>query len=280
MAKKLELELKVGLFVTIGVSLVLVAILVLGNTESLLSRRNHYTSHLASAEGLITGAKVVLGGIPVGTVESLHFDGEHHDVEAKFSVDRDSGKWVRSDSTIEILTQGMLGDKFVSLNAGSADQAEIPNGGDIPYRASKDLSQFLTKGDQLLLSLNSIATDLDRVLHAFERDNRAETFFQGMAQTSHNFASMSEKLNKQMDNMPMKTAVRNLNEILEKINDGTGTIGALVNDSALYDNVKSLVGGANRNRILRNLVRQTVEGGMENEANQAAPATPTVQKKK
>jgi phospholipid/cholesterol/gamma-HCH transport system substrate-binding protein len=276
MAKKLELELKVGLFVTVGVGLVLAAILVLGGTQSIFTRKNHYTSHLSSAEGLITGAKVALGGIPVGTVESLRFDGEHHDVELIFTTERDSAKWIRGDSTIEILTQGMLGDKFVSINAGSNDSPQVEDGGDIPYRASKDLSQFLTKGDQLLLSLNSIATDLDRVLHSFERDNRAEVFFKGMSETSHNFSLLSEKLNKQLEDIPVRSTLKNLNSILEKINNGTGTLGALVNDPALYDNVKSLVGGANRNRIMRNLIRQTVEGGIENEAAQ----TPSNQKKK
>lgn len=269
--KKLEIELKVGIFVTIGAVLMAIGIIVLGSTESLLASKQHYYSHLPTGEGLIPGAKVVLGGIPVGTVESLKFDGEHHDVKIRFSVESDSAKWVRDDSTMEVLTQGMLGDKFVSLNAGSADKPQIPNEGDVQTKPSKDLSQFLNKGDQLLLSLNSIATDLDRVLRAFEKDGRADIFFQGMSQTSHNFALISEKLNKQMDTMQFHAAIKNLNGILEKINNGTGTIGALVNDPALYDNVKSLVGGANRNRIIRNLVRKTVESGQEAEAS----GTPT-----
>ena len=52
-----------------------------------------------------------------------------------------------------------------------------------------------------------------------------------------------------------------LEAIMEKVNNGTGTIGALVNDPGLYDDLKSLVGGAQRNRLLRNLVRQTIKEG-------------------
>jgi phospholipid/cholesterol/gamma-HCH transport system substrate-binding protein len=271
MAKKIEMELKVGLFVTVGVALVAVAIVVLGSTESLLSRKLHFYAHLPTAEGLIDGAKVVLGGIPVGTVEAIKFDGEHRDISVQFSVDKESSKWVRSDSTLEVMTQGMLGDKFVSLTPGTVEKTEIADGGEVPYRASKDLSQFLSKGDQLLLTLNSIATDLDRILHAFEKDNRSEILFENLAKTSRNFTLLTEKLNKQMEDMPMRSTVKNLNGILEKINNGTGTLGALINDPALYDNVKSLVGGANRNRIIRNLVRKTVESGMEAEGTETAP---------
>lgn len=261
MAKKLEMELKVGLFVTIGAVLTALGILVLGSTESLLQRKMHYTAHLPSAEGLITGAKVVLGGINVGTVENLTFDGERHDVKMTFSVKKDSAQWVRGDSSLEVETQGMLGDKFVSVNAGTMEQPEIADGGEVTYKPSRDLNQFLSKGDQLMLSLNNISVDLDRILRAFDKDNRADTFFQNMSQTSKNMNSISAKLDRQMDSMKLHNAINNLNGILEKINNGTGTVGALINDPALYDNVKSLVGGANRNRILRNLVRQTVESG-------------------
>lgn len=263
MAKKMEMELKVGLFVTVGVGLTALGILVLGSTESLFQRKMHYYAHLPTAEGLISGAKVVLGGIPVGTIEDITFDGVHHDVSVEFSVKKESAQWVRGDSSMEVLTQGMLGDKYVSINAGTADQPEIANGGEVLYKPGKDLNQFLSKGDQLMISLNSISVDLDRILRAFDKDNRADIFFQNMSQTSKNMNSISEKLNKQMDTMKLHNAINNLNGILEKINNGTGTVGALINDPALYDNVKSLVGGANRNRILRNLVRQTVESGAE-----------------
>jgi phospholipid/cholesterol/gamma-HCH transport system substrate-binding protein len=268
--KKLELELKVGLFVTIGVGLIMAGILVLGSTESLMQRKFHFVAHLPTAEGLISGAKVVLGGIPVGTIESMHFDGERHEVDVKFSVERDSAQWLRTDSSMEVLTQGVLGDKYVSLNAGSKDQPEIPDGGEVAFRASKDLTQFLSKGDQLLLTLNSIATDMDRVMHALEKDNRAEIMFSSMSQAAKNFAQVSDKLNKQMDGLPLNSAVKNLNGILEKINHGNGTLGAFVNDPQLYDSMKSLVGGANRNRVIRNLVRQSVEKGMADE-EAAAP---------
>lgn len=263
MAKKLEMELKVGLFVTIGVVLVAVGILLLGSTESLLSRKLYFHAHMPTAEGLIPGAKVVLDGIPVGTVDAIKFDGSNRDVDVRFSVESGAAKWIRSDSIMEVVTQGVLGDKFVSITPGTMEQPQITDDGQVPYRASKDLTQFLSKGDQLLLSLNNLATSLDRILKAFDRENRAELFFQSMATSSRNFALLTDKLNKQLDGIQLHQAIRNLNGILEKVNNGTGSLGALVNDPALYDNVKSLVGGANRNRIIRNLVRKTVESGEE-----------------
>ena len=53
--------------------------------------------------------------------------------------------------------------------------------------------------------------------------------------------------------------MNHLNSILEKIDQGQGTVGAMINDPGLYDDAKALVGQVNRNRIMRNLIRQTIK---------------------
>ena len=46
-----------------------------------------------------------------------------------------------------------------------------------------------------------------------------------------------------------------LNSILEKVDRGEGTLGLLLNDPTLYEEVKQLVGGANRSTVVRSLIR-------------------------
>jgi phospholipid/cholesterol/gamma-HCH transport system substrate-binding protein len=263
--KRIEIETKVGLFVGIGVVLLMLAIVVLGSAQSLFQRQSIFITHMSTAQGLIPGAKVMMSGIHVGTIESLIFDGERREVAIKFTVDRKSTVWMRKDSSVEVETQGVLGDKFLSVIPGTEASPQLADGDEVPVHAGKDLTQFLNNGDQLLISLNSIATDMSKILKDFEVDNRSDVFFQGLAMTSKNLSEASTKLNHQLDDVPLKSAIKNLNAILEKINSGSGTLGALVNDSELYDSAKALVGGANRNRVVRNLVRQAVEKG-ENEA--------------
>lgn len=283
MRKGLDTELKVGLFVTLGLALILISIIVLGSSENLLTRKNRYVTHFSNVDGLIPGAKVVMGGVQVGTVESIEFDREKRDLKIQLQIARDQSDWVRVDSTAEIQTQGVLGDKFVTVTRGSDEQLELPAGGEIPNRTSPGLTQFLNKSDQLLVTLQSIAGSMDRMLKAFESQRRSEIFFQGMASTAKNLSEASAKLNHEISELHIKRVTHNLGSILEKVNNGTGTLGALVNDPGLYDDVKALMGGANRNRVMRNLVRQTVRKGEENEAAQStdpkAPSTPTPKKR-
>lgn len=64
-----------------------------------------------------------------------------------------------------------------------------------------------------------------------------------------------------------------LRETSEAINAGDGTIGLLARDPALYEDLRALVGGAQRNKLLRAYIRRTVRQGEQQQASpwQAAP---------
>jgi phospholipid/cholesterol/gamma-HCH transport system substrate-binding protein len=257
--KQVETEVKVGIFVSIGLGLIMLAILVLGGNENLTVRKSRFTAHFPDVEGLIPGAKIVVGGIQIGTVDHVAFDDATHNIVVNFNVAKTSAEWIRKDATAEIATQGVLGDKFVLIKPGSKAEALLTDGSDIQSAPAQSLTQFLSKGDQLMANLNSITTTLDKILKNFEHNGRSEQFFSSMTATSKNLSLASEKINKELEGgLYLKSSLKNLSGILEKVNNGTGTLGALVNDPGLYDDAKALMGGANRNRIVRNLVRQTI----------------------
>lgn len=264
MRKGLETELKVGLFVTTGLALIALAIIILGGNESIFTRSNTYATHFASVEGLVPGAKIVIGGIQVGTVDQISFDTQRRDILVTLRVAKKYEEWLRKGTQAEINTQGVLGDKFISLTMGAPDSPILPPLTEIPISPTRDLSQFLNKGDQLMLHLTDIASSLNRVLKTFESANRSDSIFSGMADTAKNLSSATHKLNQELDQLKIKQTIGHLNSILEKVNNGTGTLGQLVNDPSLYYETKSLVGGANRNRIIRNLVRKSVQDGDAN----------------
>ncbi|MDZ4224272.1 MAG: hypothetical protein U1D33_00035, partial [bacterium] len=78
-------------------------------------------------------------------------------------------------------------------------------------------------------------------------------------------ALQSVKLDK-VDRERVKKAVaniewtsENLKEISTKIRNGEGTVGALVMDPSLYNDMRALLGHANRNKLLKSLIRATIE---------------------
>jgi phospholipid/cholesterol/gamma-HCH transport system substrate-binding protein len=54
-------------------------------------------------------------------------------------------------------------------------------------------------------------------------------------------------------------AARRLQEVLAKIDRGEGTLGLLVNDPSLYEDLRTLLGGAQRSFVVRSLIRLSTE---------------------
>ena len=280
--KQHGLEIRVGLFVSAGAILIMLAVLLLGGGSSLFSRPLRYEAHFSGIDGLFQGAKVVLGGLSVGRVESVDLVPETGDIRAKFTVASKFQDYIRQGTQAEILTQGVLGDKYVGLNVGTRDAPVLASGSVIPRReGGSGFSAVLSKSDQLMTSLNSVSASLDRILKSLDSENTQGGLFRNFALSSKNLASSTEKLNQALEGGQLKKATQSMAAVLEKINSGTGTIGALINDPGLYDDARALLGGANRNRIIRNLVRQTVKEGDAETAKEAkdAIAAPANKKK-
>ncbi len=258
-----KIEKKVGVFVLVGLMLALTALLVLGGKQSFFVSVNHYFSHFNKVDGLVSGAKITLGGLQIGTVKQVELDPVSRDIKVSYMVERKYAEWVRKDSSIEIVTQGVLGDKYLSLVAGDPAQPIIEDGGEVPQGASKDFSMLLSSSEKLMQKLTSTADNFEQILTTFNKGNRAEQFFQGIATTSKNMGEITTKINSEVNQMKFKSAINHLDSILEKVDHGQGTLGAFINDPALYDDAKALVGQVNRNRIVRNLIRQTIKDNKE-----------------
>lgn len=65
----------------------------------------------------------------------------------------------------------------------------------------------------------------------------------------------------------LKRAVRAIREVAERVAEGEGTLGALLQDPTLYEDLSSLLRGAERSRILRGLIRSSIRKGR----NQSPP---------
>ena len=59
----------------------------------------------------------------------------------------------------------------------------------------------------------------------------------------------------------LQVALANLRAITEKINEGEGTVGALIADPTIYENLVSILGGAQRSFLLRGLLRNLGNSG-------------------
>jgi phospholipid/cholesterol/gamma-HCH transport system substrate-binding protein len=84
------------------------------------------TARFNRIDGITTGSEVRMSGIKVGTVLSERLDPQTYLAEIKISV-IDSVR-LPVDSTAKVLSDGLLGDAYLSLEPGAEDAMIEPGG--------------------------------------------------------------------------------------------------------------------------------------------------------
>lgn len=204
---------------------------------------------------------------------------------------------IREDSLATIETQGLLGDKFIYVSVGSSARAVIPDKGILLSKettsifslaekageimdeigdASKAVSEMLSsvkgkkeEGDikAIVSSVRKSIEEIEKgkgLLHAMIYDPKGETVIGNLSNSmkaASDFAASIEKdpkgqMGGTVANIRLVSA--DLRQIAETIRTGQGTLGKLVNDPALYDELRAFMGRINRNNLLKAVIRSTI----------------------
>ena len=136
----------VGLFVLIGLAAVLFLALKSANLlQFSWSKDYRVTAKFDNIGGLKKGAAVKSAGVVVGRVDNIQFDDDSY--QAKVSLALETRYAFPKDSSLKILTSGLLGEQYVGIVAG-ADEKNLAAGDNIGSTQSAVvlenlISQFL-----------------------------------------------------------------------------------------------------------------------------------------
>lgn len=263
MNKRHKAELRAGLFLNLGLLLIMITLFIFRSNLNILSRTLIYRLELPSAEGLLVGTKVTVAGLEAGRISHLSLAEPSHKIDVQLKIEKKFSDSIREGSFAELTTAGVLGDKVVMITPGSADAPLIPPGEIVPSRPAASLSQVISQGDSVLHDADMLVQDIRRIIAGFGSRPEGKRISDTLIRTLDNLSSLSEKLNRELDIHKVDIALASLDSILGKLDHGTGTVGALINDPRLYDDAMAVVGETNQNRIVRNLVRQSVENAKE-----------------
>jgi phospholipid/cholesterol/gamma-HCH transport system substrate-binding protein len=261
--------------VRVGVAVIAAAvILILGIVWIGEFRMNRkwvgYTAYFAEAGGLSTGDPVTVAGLEMGKVGSMAFENGR----VKVDMLLEPRATLRADCSVEIRSIGLMGEKFIYIVPGTA--AEIVRPGatlDGKYKAGltemtimmedvfievKQLSQTLRRfigveEDTNTLSeslgrLNQLADEMLALIHENKDDLRS---------TARSLRTASDNLNdilggrKQeildgIDQLARASASldslsRSLRSVAESVEKGEGTLGLLVKEKTLHDQIETAV---------------------------------------
>ena len=214
---------RVGLFFLLGVALVWVTFETLSDGHLFEERSHTLIAGFDDLRQLKAGDEVRLAGVKVGSVKTTRLAGRR--AEAVLQVDPKVP--IASDATATIVMAGLIGGNYIAISMGTPGSTPLADGAEIRTEVSPDLNTIMSEigglGKQLQDSLGSFSK-------AFSGDGKDGG---GIIQKLDKLVTEnSDRVNKTM---------ANLQEITDKINNGQGTLGLLVNDTRLHDQLLATV---------------------------------------
>ena len=257
-------EIKVGLFVGIGILLFMVTTMMIGGGQSLIGSSVKYKTKMESVTGLVPGSVVQILGIPAGNVLQVQLMEDSKNIEVIFKINKKYKNRITEGTTTGIKTQGALGDKFVYITPGPVDAPVLPENSWLQTRAGSNLLSVISDGNRFDRVFNTI-DEIHNLLYNLNSDGKSAELMPNLVESTALLKESLIELNTLLKSINGNTTNRlnkslsHLSNVLEKLDNGTGTLGALINDSEIHERIKTFLGGQNRSKKLNSLVRDTIE---------------------
>jgi len=122
--RKLDIELAVGLFLIVGIICLGYLSIKLGKMEIFGGEGYNVQAVFSDSGGLRTGSAVEIAGVEVGRVKSVVLE----DYQAKIMIHLSQDVKIQEDSIASIKTKGLIGEKYVEISPGGAEEMIQPGG--------------------------------------------------------------------------------------------------------------------------------------------------------
>lgn len=141
--EKRSIEAAVGIFVILGMICVGYLTIKLGKMQVLGDNTYPLYARFESVSGLKPGAYVEMAGVPVGQVDSINLDNKDQVAMVKLKIKK--GVVLKDDVIASVSTSGLIGDKYVKLTPGGADEDLKPGGTIIETESAVDIESLISK---------------------------------------------------------------------------------------------------------------------------------------
>lgn len=273
---KLTKEIKIALVAIVGILIMYFGINFLKGMN-LFSTNNTYFITFDDIQGLGASTPIYADGYKVGTVDGLEYDyKENGPIKVKVDINKDLR--IPQGSKAEIV-KDLMGNLQVNLLLANNPRERVEPGCIIPGAVNGGMmdkaanlipvvEKMLPKLDSILTSVNALLADpaLAASLH------NVETITSNLTVSTRELNTLMAGLNKQvpgmigkangvLDNTNRLTAnlasldvqgtlnkvnqtLESAHQFTEKLNSNQGSLGLLMNDTKLYDNLTSTMGHA------------------------------------
>lgn len=255
----MNLETRVGLFVFLGLVVFGFGVMKLSD----ISLKRSYTLNFVFDDvgNLRDKSMVKMSGVEVGKVHGIRIENGRAKVSARIDADVP----VYANGGVKIRLSGLIGTQFLDLAPGTPESTRLKDGDTLFGQSLKTLDQLIEKISEIvegkdgkngagsdfratLSNLRSITDSLnsaigrqrDEIKDMVSNFHRFSEDLKGIASDFHEVTS-ARKGDIDASIARLKSILERVDEIAAKIQKGEGSIGKLVSDKEMGDEVKQTV---------------------------------------
>ncbi len=158
----------VGLFVLLGLTILIVGILVLGGQQKRFVPTVQIKALFNDVGGLKAGNNVWFSGVKIGTIRRLSFTGASK-VEVDMNIEEKSVPYIRKDALASLSSDGLIGNKIVVISGGSPTMAAVEEGDALGVRIGLSSEQLLDTLQVTNRNLLRISQDVQSIIGGIKK---------------------------------------------------------------------------------------------------------------
>jgi phospholipid/cholesterol/gamma-HCH transport system substrate-binding protein len=260
MKNTIKNKIKLGIFITIGIVLLIAGIYFIGEGQQIFRNTFRISGVFKDVAGLQAGNNVRLSGVNVGTVKDVSIVSDTS-VRVEIIVDEAMRQFIKKDAVAIIGSEGLMGNKVLIINPGTGKKKEIENDDVIETIQPISVDDIMLSLHSTIDNTSNITGDLSKITDKIQSGQGTvgrlimdkswgqnfDSTFVNLKEGSAAFKILMDK-SSEVDEilLAIKTTIDNtssvtndLSNITSRIESGEGTIGKLFMDKTFGQNIDS-----------------------------------------
>lgn len=229
MNKESGFQWKLGMFVIIGLVLFVSALYFVGKQKNLFGSTFHLRSNFKSVSGLEVGNNVRFSGINIGTVSEIELVTDSS-VVVKLLIKDEVRKFIKSDAVASIGSDGLMGDKVLTIYAGTNSNQIVKDNDVIASRKAIDMEDVMSSVKTSVDNAGIITAELAKFSSNMNSGN-------GMVSKLMTDKEFANSITNTLANL--ETSSNEFASFTTKMNNGNGALSKLVTDKKMGKMVDS-----------------------------------------
>lgn len=261
---------------------VVVMSLKITQNQSGFGKHVQYQTILEDASGIFEKTPIKVAGINAGRIKKIELDGN----KALITFEILEKIKITPSAKLKIKSVGLLGDKFIDMDVGTQEGDRLPENSMLPTQGGEGLDSLAKDASAVLRDVKEITASIKEAL----KDDQGRNMIKGIVENINEVTaslrritdSNEDKINRIVDDIEalssqlahetdrhqqnslmndlskigpildkVDATVSDLKVIVADVKDGKGTVGKLLRDDAVVDQVSQTLSSVNRlvNRI-------------------------------